>query len=134
VLQGILVETSFADALIARETDQGLVLTDWHLCREVMTDAIVPILDSSSDLVNALLDSLAQEVVPWKPDIQQVETIHPTDEPIVATLHPTPPNSGAADRQVGELLAPYVLAVSVHVEDQQLCMMARGVSQQESLW
>jgi hypothetical protein len=35
-------------------------------------------------------------------------------------------------RQVGELLAPYVLGVAVHVEAQHLCMMARGVSHQES--
>ena len=35
-------------------------------------------------------------------------------------------------RQVGELLAPYVLGVTVPVEAQHLCMMARGVSQLES--
>ena len=35
-------------------------------------------------------------------------------------------------RQIGELLAPHVLGVAVHIEAQHLCMMARGVSQQES--
>ncbi|HZA23515.1 MAG TPA: GTP cyclohydrolase I, partial [Dehalococcoidia bacterium] len=34
--------------------------------------------------------------------------------------------------QIGELLAPNVLGVAVHIEAQHLCMLARGVSQQES--
>jgi GTP cyclohydrolase IA len=34
--------------------------------------------------------------------------------------------------QVGELLAPHVLGVAVRIEAQHLCMMARGVSRQES--
>ena len=35
-------------------------------------------------------------------------------------------------RQIGELINPYVEGVAVHVEAQHLCMMARGVSQQDS--
>ena len=35
-------------------------------------------------------------------------------------------------RQIGELLAPFVHGVSVQIEAQHLCMMARGVSRQKS--
>lgn len=35
-------------------------------------------------------------------------------------------------RQVGELLLPHVNGVAVHIEAQHLCMLARGVEQQES--
>lgn len=35
-------------------------------------------------------------------------------------------------RQIGELLQPHSLGVAVHLDAQHLCMMARGVSQQES--
>ncbi|MFQ6028201.1 MAG: GTP cyclohydrolase I FolE [Dehalococcoidia bacterium] len=36
-------------------------------------------------------------------------------------------------RQIGGLLEPHVAGVAVHVEARHLCMMARGVSQQESV-
>ena len=43
-LRGVLDEIGFADALIARETDDGLELIDGHLRRDVMGDQEVPVL------------------------------------------------------------------------------------------
>ena len=43
-LRGILEDIGFADAVIARETDDGLELIDGHLRQEVMGDQVVPVL------------------------------------------------------------------------------------------
>ena len=43
-LKGVLAEIGFADAMIARETEDGLELIDGHLRREVMGDQEVPVL------------------------------------------------------------------------------------------
>ena len=43
-LRGVLEEIGFADAMIARETPNGLVLIDGHLRRDVMGDQEVPVL------------------------------------------------------------------------------------------
>ena len=43
-LKGVLDEIGFADAMIARETEDGLELIDGHLRREVMGDQEVPVL------------------------------------------------------------------------------------------
>jgi hypothetical protein len=43
-LQGLLAEIGYADALLARETPEGLVLIDGHLRAETTPDAEVPVL------------------------------------------------------------------------------------------
>jgi len=43
-LRGVLEEIGFADALICRETSDGLELIDGHLRKEVMEDQTVPVL------------------------------------------------------------------------------------------
>ena len=43
-LKGVLAEIGFADAMIAREPEDGLELIDGHLRREVMGDQEVPVL------------------------------------------------------------------------------------------
>jgi len=43
-LRGVLEDIGFADAVIARETDDGLELIDGHLRQEVMGDQPVPVL------------------------------------------------------------------------------------------
>jgi DNA modification methylase len=43
-LRGVLEDIGFADAVIARETDDGLELIDGHLRQEVMGDQVVPVL------------------------------------------------------------------------------------------
>jgi len=63
-LRGVLADVGYADALIARETPDGLMLVDGHLRAETTPDAIVPVLvldinESESDLILATLDPLA---------------------------------------------------------------------------
>lgn len=63
-LKGILAEVGYADALIARETSEGLMLIDGHLRAETTPDAEVPVLvvdvtESEADLMLATLDPLA---------------------------------------------------------------------------
>ena len=43
-LKGLLAEIGFAGAVLARETDQGLMLIDGHLRTETAADAEIPVL------------------------------------------------------------------------------------------
>jgi len=63
-LKGVLAEIGYADALIARETPDGLMLVDGHLRAETTPDAEVPVLvldinEAEADLMLATLDPLA---------------------------------------------------------------------------
>lgn len=64
LLSQLLSEIGYADALLARETPQGLQLLDGHLRRETTPDAIVPVLivdlnDQEAAKLLATLDPLA---------------------------------------------------------------------------
>jgi ParB-like chromosome segregation protein Spo0J len=63
-LKGVLAEVGYADALLARETPDGLMLVDGHLRAETTPDMDVPVLvldidEAESDLMLATLDPLA---------------------------------------------------------------------------
>src|SRR5512146_2865149 len=63
-MQGILAEIGYADALLARETPEGLMLIDGHLRAETTPDAEVPVLvldvtEAEADKILATLDPLA---------------------------------------------------------------------------
>tara|TARA_R100000306_G_C4360649_1_gene135079 strand:+ start:123 stop:764 length:642 start_codon:yes stop_codon:yes gene_type:complete len=63
-LRGVLAEVGYADALIARETPEGLMLVDGHLRAETTPDSSVPVLvldidEAEADLMLATLDPLA---------------------------------------------------------------------------
>ena len=63
-LRGILEDIGFADAMIARETEDGLELIDGHLRKEVMGDQPVPVLivdvtEEEADKMLLTLDPLA---------------------------------------------------------------------------
>jgi len=63
-LQGMLAEVGYVDALLARETYDGLMLIDGHLRAETTPDTEVPVLvldvsESEADKVLATLDPLA---------------------------------------------------------------------------
>ena len=64
VLKGVLAEIGYADALIARETDDGLMLIDGHLRAEATPDSNVPVLildvnEEEAEKILATLDPLA---------------------------------------------------------------------------
>lgn len=63
-LRGVLSEISYADALLARETPDGLHLLDGHLRAETTGDGIIPVLvldvtDEESDKIFASHDPVA---------------------------------------------------------------------------
>jgi len=63
-LRGVLADIGYADALIARDTPEGLVLIDGHLRAETTPDAVVPVLivdltDEEADKLLLTLDPLA---------------------------------------------------------------------------
>ena len=63
-LKGVLAEVGFADAVIARETPDGLMLLDGHLRTEVAMDMEIPVLIvdlnyEEADKVLVTLDPLA---------------------------------------------------------------------------
>ena len=63
-LQGMLEKIGYADAVIARETDEGLVLVDGHLRADLDPDQTVPVLvtdldETEAGQVLATLDPLA---------------------------------------------------------------------------
>lgn len=67
-LRGVLSEIGYADALIARETPDGLMLIDGHLRAEISSDEMVPVLvldvtEAEADKLLATLDPLASMAV-----------------------------------------------------------------------
>lgn len=64
-LRGVLAEIGIADAVLARELDDGsLMLIDGHLRAETLTDSLVPVLildvtEAESDKLLAVVDPLA---------------------------------------------------------------------------
>jgi len=64
-MMGVLDSIGYADALIARETPDGLVLVDGHLRAETTPDQEVPVLvlditEKESDMLLATLDPIAE--------------------------------------------------------------------------
>jgi hypothetical protein len=78
-LRAILADIGYADALLARETDEGLMLIDGHLRAEETPDQEVPVL---------ILDVTEDEAAK-----------------MLATLDPLAAMAEADDQKLGELLA-----------------------------
>ena len=59
-LEGMLEDVGFADAVIARETADGLELVDGHLRRDIMGDDLIPVLvgDINEDEARRMLATL----------------------------------------------------------------------------
>jgi len=62
-MRGVLAKIGFADAVLARETPDGLMLIDGHLRAEVAPDSKVPVLildvdEAEADILLATLDPL----------------------------------------------------------------------------
>ncbi len=63
-LRGILAEVGWADAVLARETPEGVVLIDGHARRDLDPETLVPVLvldvtEEEADKLLAVLDPLA---------------------------------------------------------------------------
>lgn len=63
-LKGVLADIGWADAVLARETPDGLMIIDGHLRSEVAADQVLPVLildvtEAEADLLLATLDPLA---------------------------------------------------------------------------
>lgn len=63
-MRGLLAQVGYADAVLARETDDGLMLIDGHLRAETTPDAKVPVLildvtEAEADLILATHDPVA---------------------------------------------------------------------------
>ena len=68
-LKGVLEEIGYADALLARETPEGLVLIDGHLRADTTPDLVVPVLildvdEHEADKLLVTLDPLAAMAQP----------------------------------------------------------------------
>jgi hypothetical protein len=86
-LRGVLAEVGFADALLARELDDGsLQLVDGHLRAEVAPDSVVPVLvlDVSEQEANKLLATLDPLAAMAEADtrmLKDLQTSCPTSRP-----------------------------------------------------
>lgn len=63
-MKGVLAEIGMADALLVRETPDGLMLIDGHLRADIISDEQVPVLvldldEAEADMLLATLDPLA---------------------------------------------------------------------------
>ena len=76
-LRSILAKVGYADAVIARETPDGLMLVDGHLRAETTPDSEVPVLvtdltEAEADEVLATLDPLASMA---EPDMEALKAL-----------------------------------------------------------
>jgi hypothetical protein len=90
-LRTVLAEVGYADALIARETDRGLMLVDGHLRAEITPDAEVPVLildinEAESDVILTTLDPLAAMAEANTEALRNLTESIPTDNDHIQTL------------------------------------------------
>tara|TARA_R100001594_G_C4053581_1_gene265444 strand:+ start:6215 stop:6724 length:510 start_codon:yes stop_codon:yes gene_type:complete len=91
-LKSVLSQIGYADAVIARETKDGLMLIDGHLRAETTPDATIPVLvldinEEEADLLLATLDPLAGMAEPNTELLKQLlEGIDDSDDHITALI------------------------------------------------
>ena len=90
-LRGVLAEVGYADALIVRETPDGLMLVDGHLRAETTPDSKVPVLvldinEAEADLILATLDPLAAMAEADTEALRNLTESVPTDNEYIQTL------------------------------------------------
>jgi len=81
-LEGMLADVGFADAVIARETEDGLELVDGHLRQEIMGDEVIPVL-----VVDINEEEAKRMLVTLDPLAAMAETDKAMLESLLATLH-----------------------------------------------
>lgn len=132
-LRGILAEIGYADALLARELDDGtLMLVDGHLRAETTPDAVVPVLVLDVDEIEAdkiLLthDPLAGMATVSDEHLQQlladVQTENAAVQSMLDQLASAAPGSAGGSTEItpSEVLIPesYQVVVECRDEDDQ---------------
>jgi DNA modification methylase len=93
-LRGILQEVGYADALLARETRDGLMLIDGHLRAETTPDSIVPVLvldvtEEEADKILLTLDPLAALATVDEGNLRELmDSVKFSSEELAAALQP----------------------------------------------
>jgi hypothetical protein len=93
-LHGILAEVGFADALLVRETADGLVLIDGHLRAEITPDQDVPVLvldvtEAEADKILLTLDPLAGLATVDEGNLRSLmDSVKFSSDELAATLQP----------------------------------------------
>jgi len=141
-LKGILTEVGFADALLAREQDDGeLELIDGHLRAEITGDQIVPVLildvdEAESAKLLATLDPLASLAEPDAAELDRLLTqLHITSQPLLemlSQLAPTEQSIGdneTTDPAQQALRDSYHILVECDDEHQQAELLQRWQSE-----
>ena len=105
-LRGILAEVGYADALLVRETPDGLVIIDGHLRAETTPDMEVPVLvldvtEEEADKLLLTLDPLAGMATADTAALDALLASVQTDSEAVAALL-----KGLADANAGPALGP----------------------------
>ena len=91
-LEGMLADVGFADAVIARETPEGLELIDGHLRQEIMGNDLIPVLvvdinEEEAKRMLVTLDPLAAMAETDKAMLESLlETLHFDSEDVVNML------------------------------------------------
>ena len=94
-LEGILETIGYADALIARESAEGLILIDGHLRAETTPDAEVPVLilditEREADTMLATLDPLAsmagRDELKLSELLEDIDSDHEAVQNLIASL------------------------------------------------
>ena len=93
-LQGILAEVGYADALLARETPDGLMLIDGHLRAETTPNQDVPVLvldvtEAEADKILLTLDPLVGLATVDKEDLRSLmDSVKFSSDELAAALRP----------------------------------------------
>src|SRR3954451_7590951 len=128
-LRGLLAEVGYADALLARELDDGtLMLIDGHLRAETTPDAVVPVLildvdETEADKILLTHDPLAAmatvSAVHLDELLASITTNNESVQQLIDSITPTAPGSAAASTtSAPEIAIPESYQVVVECGDE----------------
>jgi DNA modification methylase len=111
-LRAMLAEVGMADACLARQTEQGLVLIDGHLRRELAADGLLPVLvldltEGEAETLLATLDPLAGMAVADPEALRAIlETVVIPDPALLSHITGLLPQTPAAGKCAPDALPP----------------------------
>lgn len=124
-LRSILGKVGYADALLARETEDGLELVDGHLRAETTPDEIVPVLvldltDEEADLVLTTLDPLAGMAETDQEQLHALlESVEVPDETLAQLLEDLTGQAGPPEIEARPSLADRFVVPPFSILDQR---------------